>query len=515
MGRGDGALTLPAWLRVSWVIPATFLVVFLLLPLGNVIANSASTHAFVTLRASTTWSVLALSLGQAALSTALSLAIGLPIALTLATTSFRGRALVQALATVPFVLPTVVVALAFKALFGGEGLWLVVLAHAYINLAVIVRIVGAQAAQLDPRIPIVARTLGATKLRSFWSVSFPALRPAIISAAAVVFIFCFTSLGIVMLIGDGSTRTLESLILRQTSVLLDFSGAAALAIVQVIVVAIVLTIGFVFSRSDIAQRDQTRVNKPGPDIWQRFVIAGTVVITVAPVAALLIASRSSWSLLNSIDAGTNRIGSPLAALGTSLLFAVICGVIAALVGGLAGIAVLAHSWGRVMALVAIVPLGISSATLGLGMLMTFSRPPLDLRPTGLLIPLAHSLIAIPVVVAVVAPTLQSADARIASVAATLGAGPTRAFLTAYGSTLRIVIIAAAGLACAISLGEFGAASFLARAPQPTVPIQIARLLARPGEASYGVAAALAVVLVALTLALVLSVDRLAAKKVTT
>jgi len=60
----------------------------------------------------------------------------------------------------------------------------------------------------------------------------------------------------------------------------------------------------------------------------------------------------------------------------------------------------------------------------------------------------------------------------------------------------------------VSLGEFGAATFLGRASSPTVPIQIVRLLGRPGEQSLGVAAALAVILVVMTLVLVLVVDRL-------
>jgi len=132
----------------------------------------------------------------------------------------------------------------------------------------------------------------------------------------------------------------------------------------------------------------------------------------------------------------------------------------------------------------------------------------DLRGSGLLVPIAHALVAVPLVVAVVAPALRTTDARTMAVAASLGARPTRAFLTAYGSVLRVVMLASAGLACAVSLGEFGAASFLARAGNPTVPVQIVRLLSRPGEQSSGVAAVLAVILVALTLTLVMLVDRL-------
>ncbi|MGI9136609.1 MAG: ABC transporter permease, partial [Candidatus Nanopelagicales bacterium] len=239
-------------------------------------------------------------------------------------------------------------------------------------------------------------------------------------------------------------------------------------------------------------------------------------IVLLPVLALLLASLSSqagftlqwWSALGSVDAGTTRIGSPLASLAQSIRYALLTGIVAGLIGGCAAIAVLAHRWGRVVALFAIIPLGISAATLGLGMLLAFGRPPLDFRATGLLIPLAHSLVAIPLVVAVMAPALRGIDPRVQDVAATLGARPTRAFVTAYGPTLRTVMIAAGGLACAVSLGEFGAASFLSRTGAPTVPLQIVRLISRPGEQSTGVAAVMSVILIVLTLVLVLGVDRL-------
>ncbi|MFM7147899.1 MAG: iron ABC transporter permease, partial [Actinomycetales bacterium] len=156
-------------------------------------------------------------------------------------------------------------------------------------------------------------------------------------------------------------------------------------------------------------------------------------------------------------------------------------------------------------------LGLSAATIGLGTLVTYGRPPLDLRASGLLIPLAHALVAVPLVIAVAAPALRSTQDQGRAVAATLGARPLRAFFTAYGPTLRIVMIASGGLACAVSLGEFGAASFLGRPSNPTLPIAIARLLSRPGEQSFGTAAALAVILSAVTLVLVMTIDRMAAR----
>lgn len=514
----------PRWARWSWVAPATFLLVFLVVPLVVLVRQAWAAEALDQFIDAGTWRIAGLAAAQASVSTLLALAVGLPIANVASRYRFRGRALTQALVTVPFVLPTVVVALAIRSLLGtglGPGFATVVLAHAYVNLAVVVRIVGARWVQHDARYEQVARTLGATPWRAFITVTIPMLRASIASSAAVVFVFCFTSLGIVLLLGDSSTRTLESQVLRQASLLLDFPGAAATAFVQLIVVSLVLALGGRAGRTAPTERLLPAALRPLPaGRVGRVAVLGTafvaVVLTAAPILALVRASIAGdggvtlahWQALGTIDAGTTRIGSPLDSLLTSLGYAGLTAVIAGLVGGMAAIAVVTSRVGRSVALLAMVPMGVSAATLGLGTLLAFGRPPLDLRPTGLLVPLAHALVAIPLVVAVASPALRSADSRLVTVAATLGASTSRAFWTAYGPILRVVMVAAGGLAAAVSLGEFGAASFLARAGSPTVPVQIVRLLGRPGEQSFGVAAVLAVLLVTLTLTLVLTVDRL-------
>ena len=523
LGNGDGALNTPRWLAWAWLIPTAFLAVFLAYPLMVLTARVGSTEGLRGLLESSVWQVAALAAMQAVASTAIALVVGLPIANVVSRYRFRGRALAQALVTVPFVLPTVVVALAFRSLLGSgvpQGVALVVIAHAYVNLAVVARIVGSRWAQHDSNAENVARTLGATRWQAFTTVTLPMLRPAIASSAAVVFVFSFTSLGIVLLLGDSTTRTLESQILRQTSVLLDFAGASATAVIQLVLVSVILVAGAFGGRHSARRRMRPITLRTADSAGGRAGVlataTGTYLVVLAPIAALVIGSLRSgsgwtlawWEAIGSVDAGTTRIGSPISALGTSIGYALVAGAVASLVGGLAAIAVLSRGRTRLVTLLAIVPLGISSATLGLGTLLAFGRPPLDLRGSGLLVPIAHSLVAVPLVVAVVAPALRGTDARTAYVASSLGAAPSRAFLTAYGPVLRVVMLASAGLAFAVSLGEFGAAAFLTRAGSPTVPVQIVRLLSRPGEQSYGVAAVLAVVLVVLTLVAVLLVDRL-------
>lgn len=498
---------LPTWVRTAWLLPAIFLLGFVAAPL---IALSIAIAEAPVLPADA-WVIAGEAALQAGVSTTLALVVGLPMAATLMRFAFRGQAIALALVTVPFVLPTVVVALALRSLLGGPtGLIAVVIAHAYVNLAVIVRIVGAQWRQLDPRTVTIARTLGASPARAFTTVVLPALRPSIAAASAIVFAYSFGSLGIVALLGDGQVRTLETQIVRQSTVLLDFPAAAASAALQAVVVTAALTVAAFAARRG-SGRGAPRPLQPLPVGTAGVVIRAVAVlaaaISLAPIVALALGSLGWWSELGAVDAQTSRIGSPVEAFGRSLTYALATGVIAAVIGGAAAVSMLGGRAGRFIAVAAVVPLGISSATLGLGTLLAFGRDPIDLRGTALLIPLAHAVVAVPLVIAIAAPALRSADRRSLAVAATLGARPSRAFWTAYGPILRIVMVGAGALAAAVSLGEFGAASVLARAGEPTLPIQIARLASRPGEASIGVASAIGVILVALTVTIVLTVDR--------
>ena len=156
---------------------------------------------------------------------------------------FRGRALARALVLVPFVLPTVVVATAFLALLpdGYErGLWAILAAHVYFNVAVVTRIVGGAWATIDPRSADAAAVLGAGPLRRAREITLPQLAPALSAAAALTFLFCFTSFGVILILGGPGRATLETEIYNQAARLFDLQAAAALSLLQLGAVAIVL-----------------------------------------------------------------------------------------------------------------------------------------------------------------------------------------------------------------------------------------------------------------------------------
>ena len=215
-----------------------FMVLFFAWPIAAVIArglgrSGAASLLGEVLGSQSHRSVIWFTFWQAAASTALTLAAALPAAGAMARLRFRGQRLVRALATVPFVLPTVVVAAAFEGLFdrlglaGGGGLdlrhtvWAILLAHVFFNYAVVLRTVGAHWANLDARVEDQARVLGASRIQVFGRVVLPRLAPSVAAASAIVFLFSFTSFGVVLILGGPARATIETEIYRYAVVRLD------------------------------------------------------------------------------------------------------------------------------------------------------------------------------------------------------------------------------------------------------------------------------------------------------
>ena len=471
-----------------------------------------------------TWRVLWFTMWQALASTAVTFAVAAPLTLAIAHYGFRGRRLVLALVAAPFVLPTVVVGTAIGATLPASwrpGVGAVLVAHAYMNAAVVVRTVGLAWSRLDPRYVDAARTLGAGRWHGFRTVTAPLLRGSLVAAAAIVFLFTFTSFGIIRILAGPRHPTLEVELWRRATQA-DVGRAAALGLVQL--VAVVTTLA-VWHR---AQRRPTRVGtsrgrpelrRPRTVRERAFVAAACVATLVAllvPIARLVQRSLRvgdhyglTWyRSLRSSGAGTTRALRPLAAMTTTLSNALIAALVATAVGTLASYAI---AFGRRRAGGALdaglmLPLGTSAVTLGIGLFLAYGRPPVDLRASPLLVPMAHALVGIPFVVRTVLPTLRSIDPRLAEAAATLGSTRWRAWWTVELPLVRRSLVAGAGFAAAVSLGEFGATSFLARRATTTIPVAIVDLLGRPGASNVGQAYALAVLLTLVTAAVFLVAD---------
>ncbi len=473
---------------------------------------------------------------SAGLATLIAVVLGLPVAFSLHRLALPGRRLIRAALLVPFVLPTVVVGVAFRLLLGEAGplgfLGLdgtpvaIVAGLVFFNLAVVIRAVGAAWESLDPRPAEAAAALGASPAQVWWTVTLPALRPAIVSAASVVFLFCATAFGIVLTLGGVRYSTIETEIYLLTTTLFDLQAAAALSVLQIVVVVALLGLAARLRATPdaTANRVVTRPRRISyADVPVLAVTALVVVVVAAPIVILVLGSlraNDGWSLANYEALTTVGTNSALLvpvteALVTSARTAVDATWMALLMGLAVAVLVTRRSQTRAERRVRglldgffMLPLGVSAVTLGFGFLITLDRPPLDLRDSALLVPIAQALVALPLVIRTIVPVLAGIDDRQRQAAASLGASPWRTLLSIDLPVVWKPLLAASGFAFAVSLGEFGATSFLARDEHPTVPVVIFRLIGHPGETNFGMALAASVILAATTAIVMLAVERL-------
>jgi thiamine transport system permease protein len=494
------------------VLPVAFLAVFFAWPLLAILERSLLVDGALdvpvdVLTAPSTRAIAWFTLWQATVSTLLTLVAGVPLAWALSRFSFRGRSLVEALVLVPFVLPTVVVATAFVALLpdGMEhSVWAILLAHVFFNVAVVVRIVGAYWGALDARLWDVAATLGAGLAQRQLRLTLPLLAPALASAASIAFLFCFTSFGVILVLGGIRYATLETEIYNQAARLFDLRTAAALALLQLAAVAAVVTVAGVLERR-LGGARRTGRRAPRPVGAQRAAVAAVVCVSLGLLALppLALVARSlqvsgGYGLrhfASLVDETPALLVTPWHAILNSLLFATAAAAIALGVGIPAALAVARGSRGLDVTLM--LPLGASAVMLGFGFLLAFDEPPLDLRSSLAIVPLAQALVATPFVVRSLVPALRARDPRLPEAAAVLGASPAQVRREIDVPLVARPLAVAAGLAFAVALGEFGATVFVFRADWPTLPVAIFRFLGRPGADNVGTAMALCVVLMAL------------------
>ncbi|HCA87843.1 MAG TPA: iron ABC transporter permease [Streptomyces sp.] len=543
--RGRGGGRYGAWPRLALMaVPAVFFVVFFAYPVAAIMARGLRSGAqwqlgriSEVLGDPAVLDVLRFTAWQALASTALTLLVALPGAYVFARFDFPGKQLLRAVVVVPFVLPTVVAGSAFLALLGRGGMldelwgvrldtsvWAILLAHVFFNYAVVVRTVGGLWAQLDPGQEEAARVLGASRFGAWRRVTLPALAPAVAAAALMVLLFTFTSFGVVQILGGPRYSTLEVEIYRQTAQLLDLPTAAVLTLLQFGVVAALLAV----HAWTVRRRESTlRLVDPAHTarrprgagqwalLWSTVAVIG--VLLVLPLGVLAERSLDGpdgyglafYRALGSDEGGTFTV-APLEAVGNSLAYAAVATVIALLVGGLAAAALTRRAGRFVRGFDALLmlPLGTSAVTVGFGFLITLDEPPLDLRSSWFLVPLAQALVGVPFVVRTMLPVLRAVDARLREAAAVLGASPLRAWREVDLPMVRRALLVAAGFAFAVSLGEFGATVFIARADTPTLPVAVARLLGRAGELNYGQAMALSTILMLVCAASLLALERI-------
>lgn len=544
-------LSAALWLKriLLWLLPLTFLAIAFFYPLSRILFLTFSPETFTAKNLPITTYTLLFTFYQAILSTLLTLLLGLPAAYLFARFDFRGKSLLRALTAVPFMLPTVVVAASFNALLGQRGLLstfqsflfplskdfilhpspfiLILLAHVFYNTTIIIRIVGIALSSLDPKLEQTARSLGANPFQVWKNITIPLLRPSILAASLLVFLFDFTSFGVILLLGGSQFSTIEVEIYLQAVKLLNLPLAALLSIIQLlctIIFSLLYTKYAARNTQQLSPRSTTA--KPKTLKQKLFVFTYCSLLTVyfaLPLLSLPIRSlfrlEADRGQRNEVQYGfttdyyeelfINRRGSvfyvpPIKATFNSLTYASATVILSLLLGFPAAFALAKPTrLEKVLDPLIMLPLGSSAVMLGLGFIITYGK----WLTSPLLVPFAHTLVALPFVIRTLQPAIASIPQRLRQAASSLGASPLEVWKNIDLPILQRATLAAATFAFTVSLGEFGATLLISRPEYPTIPVAIERFLSQPGGLNYGQAMAMASILMLLTTASILLIEK--------
>ncbi len=458
--------------------------------------------------------IMAFTLMQALLSTLASLVIGLPGAYIMTTYKFPGKKLLKALYSVPFVLPSILVVLGFVIFYGNSGFLnkalmalfkldepplhilysftAVILAHAFYNFPVVISIVSEYWQKLDSSCERAAQTLGSGRVKVFRTITLPRLKPAIFSASSLVFLFCFTSFAIILVLGGGpALTTTEVEIYRLARISLNPEKACALSLFSTFVAIIVLLIYSASqnkqNKSESIKQSQIKIQRKPATFLQHF---GIILYLLFSLLFILcpILSIIARSFLGSTSRASGLVFSTAAyeklfALGSSNLKAIINSVIIALASSIlaSGVALRICTYlvktkkGKVLTdAILMLPMAISSVIVGLSYFIISKY--FKFIPSIVLIILAHTVITMPFIIRTVLPVYRKIPESLVNASRTMGYSARATFLHIEKPILRPALLTGMVFSFVLSMGELNATLLLGSSSYQTLPVQIYRLI---------------------------------------
>ncbi len=544
-----------------FLFPLLFLSIFFFYPLISILTEGLSDeegiftlgHIQSILSDRYILRVIAFTVEQALLSTLASILLGLPGAYLLARYDFRGKSIVKAITTVPFVLPSIIVVLGFVIFFGNNGVLnrafmgafnlenpplkilysmkAIILAHTFYNFPICILLVSAVWSRINPNLEKAALSLGARGGRLFTNILLPQIMPGILAASALILIFCFTSFAVILVLGGGPKyTTIEVSIYRLAKVSLDLKAVSALAIIESVLSILFMYIYIKFQQKvSFAEKVKLKYERkklasilrsPYGILAVLYIII-TFLLIIAPMLAVIGRSfmgRSDWTGQTSItlewykriftDIKTGSIAIPyLSVIKNSLFFGLTTVLFSLPLGTvIAYITTRKNFRGRgVLETVTMLPLGISSIILGLGYIKAYQTFPLDITGQWYAIAFAHTIIAYPFVIRSVTAVFRKINPRLIQAALSLGATPWKAFWRVELPLIKSGIIAGATFAFAISIGEINATLMLYNPNLTTLPVAIYRLIS---SYNYFGACALGTILMVICFLVFLLIDKI-------
>lgn len=540
-----------------YLIPAfLFILIIFYIPLSGILVKGVQSDEGVfslqgiggILSSSYYRKILSFTFIQALVSTVLSVLIGLPGAWVMSHYSFPGKRLIRAIITIPFILPSILVVLGFVLFFGKNGVLnnflnsvgigdlkilysfkAIIIAHIFYNFPIAIRIISSLWAKIPQSQMMAAQSLGAGKIRVFRTVTWYQILPAILTSAMIIFIYCFMSFAIILVLGGGpELSTVEVEVYRLAKVSLDLNRGSSLALIQS---SLTLLFMFIYSSLEkyksfeekLLSSTNTPPFKLGIDLKSFFILVYFLIIltliTAPPLSVISESFRESRSLSGGkqfslywyrqifVPDGRGTYSKiALSSLKNSLLYAfstVLFTIpVSTLVAWVLTRKKLKHA--ALTELVFLLPLGISSVILGLSYMRFSNMLPSSFNGSALLVVLAHSAISMPLVFKPVLSIFRKVKISLREAALNLGASSFRAFRDIELPLIKSGLLTGATFAFAVSIGEMNATLMLSQPGTTTLPIAIYRLI---GSYKFFGACALGTILMFICLIAFLTIDR--------
>ena len=495
--------------------------------------------------------VISFTIMQAAISTIGALIIGLPGAYLLANYSFKGKRLIKAISSIPFILPSILVVLGFVIFYGNKGILnsflvalfrldsppiqilytfsAIILAHTFYNFPIVLSIVSTFWAHMPRQTALAAATLGASRRKVFTTITLPRLLPAIISASALVFLFCFSSFAILLVLGGGPQfTTIEVEIYQRARMIGDVHGASALALISIIIALIILSI-YLLTQQKMSNTEELesvmnidnslrKVEKTGNKIIVTLYIIFSAIFVLGPLLSIIHRSffsqksrtapmRFSLDNYRKLFSSTSVVDTiAFQSLIQSLMIAFIVACISTIIGVMLSSRISSSERKNQLGLeiFAMLPMAVSSVVLGLGYyIISLFQPIGGSSFKIILVVLAHVVITSPFVLRSMLPSYRRIPFSYRQASLTLGANVKQTFFSVELPLLKGAIATSAAFAFAISMGEVNATLVLADSSITTLPLVLYRLI---GSYNFAAACALGSLLMVICLIIFLVVE---------
>ena len=428
-------------------------------------------------------------------SSLMSVVLGIPFGSWLRSLDPKTARLIAAITLVPFLLPPFLVGLTFEGIFGvahvnsNLGMFLIIAAHVFMNFGFIGKVFSATT--IDSEQIESARLAGATDRQIRLRIELPQQRHGIIAAALLVALYSATSFGLVVTLGAGKVRNLETEIAIAALQNLDLNLAATFAFLQTLLTIAMFLLSRVVGGAPTAL-DEIAPSMIQPSRFERLLgvsLSGAVLIAIAVVVSRAMEGEGLLeNLANLSTKGERNVLNitVLEASFNSLRNAAVVVLISVPLAYLLASRKRPSSW-------VLIPIGISPVVVGLVTLAVVGYLPRALTSSWVLLPLVQVLFALPVAFQILRPARMGIDPELLEASRLDGANKIQTMRMIELPLLKKSFTLAISFSAMVSIGEFGAASFLAFGSNETLPIVMFKLLGRPGVENLGMAMTVAAI----------------------